>query len=157
MSIVESAMPLPEVGAPEVGTTEALPDATPTPTPDPRFEELYQKLKDLIANKGNFALNLADICIGLMQSCEGYTEVPGPEKKALIVAVVQKYADEDSGNVASVFIDMLPGLIDAFVAVDKHRLVIITKEPKSCCLDICRIFSNASRSNAGANTPAGSK
>jgi hypothetical protein len=147
MSNTESAVALPS----------EEPNSTPTPTPDPRFDELYRKLKELIAHKGNFALNLADICIGLMQSCEGYTEIPGPQKKALIISVVQKYADEDSGNIASVFIDMLPGLIDAFVEVDKHRLVIITKEPKSCCLNICHIFSNASRANTGVEARGATK
>jgi hypothetical protein len=110
-------------------------------------EALYAQLKELVAKDGLSPLNISRVCVMLMQESEKYSELKGQEKKALILSVVQRYADEDSGNFSSVFIDMLPDLIDTFIAVDKHRLVIAKKEGKGCCIDICNIFTkNASKS-----------
>ncbi len=105
--------------------------------------ELYAQFKELISKEGLTPLNISRICVSLMQATERHTELKGHEKKELILNVVKRYADEDSGNFSSVFIDMLPDLIDTFVAVDKHRLVIANKEAKGCCIDICNIFSKS--------------
>lgn len=73
-------------------------------------------------------LNVMFVVTGLMQLAEKYSHLSGPQKKELVLQALQKYLDQNPSH--DISLPMIPGFIDASVAIDKGEIKI--KLPTSC-------------------------
>lgn len=114
--------------------SEAQPEA---PVPAEVVDAFYAELEALVSEDGFTPLNYVRICLNLIAIAEENLSLSGLQKKALVLAVVQRYADKDDGHLLSSFIDLTPALIDNFIAVDKGELKIhASKASVKGCLGI---------------------
>lgn len=103
------------------------------------IDELYRQLLEFKEKHGISLSNITRLCLYLMSYIETRKELKGKQKKELIMAVFQKYADMDEGHIYSPIVDMLPDMIDVIVSVNNKEIKLDTS-PKSLfksCFGVC--------------------
>ena len=112
------------------------------------FDRLYQKMQE-VAKNGVTSRNITGIVLTLMQSVQTIGNLNGPQKKEIVIDVVNKFISENINNESvkhdlQIFTNLtLPPLIDEFVALNNRETRIKFKncirKIISRCLRCCKL------------------
>jgi hypothetical protein len=97
-------------------------------------DRLYGELNSMIGSGTVTANNIVTVVISLMKIVERYREVKGPQKKAVILRVMDRFIKDRIGNtqeaetISILLQTIIPPLIDTLVSVDTQKLKIKTKK-----------------------------
>ena len=83
-------------------------------------------------------LNIVQVTTYLMQVVERYPRLTGPERKQILLDVLEEYIDsnlsqEQAEELAPILGFVLPSVIDALISVDSKERVIQTKRCVASC------------------------
>ena len=114
---------------------------------------LRKELGRILGNSELTPINLAFVCVNLMHVADSLNGLSGSAKKDLLVYVLQQYVDDPS-NPCSLSLELLPGMIDTFVSVDRGELVVRVKPEKLVrgCLAFCASASAKSDNSQSIKT-----
>ena len=140
--------------ASESTTTSDIKVEITTSTPTEKTQTgLEKELFDLITTRwGDYKLPTTTITltpdtllatsITLIQHCEQYQNIRGLDRRAAVMTILNYSIDfyqtndkisQDSAQIAKTFIkDILPGIIDSLIAIDKGAIQISQKQRESC-------------------------
>jgi hypothetical protein len=97
-------------------------------------EKLYNNMKSIMGGSEITTGNITGILLSLMQIVEKYENISGEQKKAIILSTLFKFLDdsslEDDDKIQLKILvqTTLPSVIDAFVSLDKSKMVIKLKK-----------------------------
>jgi hypothetical protein len=97
-------------------------------------DTLINSIEGMIHGEIN-ALNIFSITVNLMQLVEKYPKMRGPEKKALVILVIQKLIKKYASDEA--LLSLIPAFIDQAISIDKGKVTINVDEAASSCLSAC--------------------
>lgn len=95
-------------------------------------DRLYVVLNKIIGPENNLnTLNIVTIIVTLMQIVDKFKDVKGPQKKVVIITVLDKYVresmdatKEETKSIRLIIDKTIPTLIDTLISVDKKTLSI---------------------------------
>ena len=91
-------------------------------------DTLLDSLNDLVKDDGLTILNIASIVVSLMKIAEKFPNVPGSQRKKLIMEVLVRFKTEHPD--CTIDLGLVASMIDVMVSIDKGELSI--HEVKSC-------------------------
>lgn len=106
-------------------------------------ERLYEELLTIIGNQKLNSRNVITITLSLMQIVDGYEEVHGVQKKAVIMNILDRWIDskvedEQEKMELKLLVKMtLPSVIDGFIAIDRKQLQIKMKKGFKSLIGCC--------------------
>jgi hypothetical protein len=105
------------------------------------FDKLYAELKANIGEESITPMNIVSIVVTLMKIVERFEDLPGVQKKQLILDTLVKYVKDELDGVAENIVVRIieltvPTLIDAFISVDKKKVTIKVQDAKVDPLNI---------------------
>ena len=82
------------------------------------------------------ALNIATVCLNLMQLVEKAPNLKGSEKKKLVLDTIEKYLSTSGGDLG--LLSVVPSFMDNMISLDKGTVTIsLTPENvETCCMGI---------------------
>lgn len=106
--------------------------------------DLLNKLENMLDGQGLTTLNIAMICLQLMQMVERYPRLKGSQKKELVTHVLRHYLEKHDGDL--LLLDFLDGFIDTSVQLDRGELVIKADlaEAAACCCGLLALGAKRS-------------
>ena len=116
--------------------------------PKSSVENLYRELKQLLNGSKLTEGNVVSILISLMRFIDTFPNLRGYQKKLVIleamnIMIDDQYKDDPEHclNLKTLVSMTLPGVIDAFVEIDKKKINIKIKKSINnlikCCCSIC--------------------
>ncbi len=93
----------------------------------------FIKIVEGSEGKGITPLNIASLCLNVMQIAGRFVSLRGLEKKQVVLGVFDRYISEHPD--ASILVSILPNMIDLFVSVENKELKINVNP--SNCFKIC--------------------
>lgn len=110
---------------------------------DKIIDDIYNIFKDVIGTNGINVSNIAVVVVSLMQIVEKYGKLKGPQKKQIVLSVLNRTVDnfvtdaDESEKLKLLLSISIPSLIDTFISMDKGEIVINVKKYSrklfSCC------------------------
>lgn len=97
-------------------------------------DSLISNIESMIHGEIN-TLNIFTITINLMQLVEKYPKMKGPEKKGLVILVIQKLIKKYASDEA--LLSLIPPFIDNVISVDKGKISINIEEAATSCFSLC--------------------
>ena len=111
--------------------------------PEGAANRTYQELKKVLGGEKLTPSNVTIILVSMMQVVEGYTDLKGPQKKAVILDAINHLIDDqvqdpNDKNVLQILVRAtLPTVIDTLVSIDRRELSIKVKKVFNCILKCC--------------------
>ena len=105
-------------------------------------DQLYEQVKTTIDTKVITAASAVNIITATMAMVESMCAAPGPQKKALVLHIIDRLVDEipaereDKLAIKNAIALLAPSIIDSIVAVSKGQVAINLPGGKACCV-IC--------------------
>jgi len=96
-------------------------------------EKLVDDASNIIGNGVISHSNIITILLRFMQTVEKYKDMDGDQKKNLVLYVLNRYIEENVNNDTKatelkLLVNLtLPTLIDTFIAIDRKKIIIKTK------------------------------
>ena len=107
-------------------------------------ERMYEELKKVVGDGKLTTTNVITILVNLMQTVDGYVDLKGVQKKAVVLEAILHLIEEEvqdeteKEQFKQLVLLTLPSVVDSFVKLDKKKLKIKTKKVISnfmqCCL-----------------------
>ena len=119
-----------------------LGDATVT-FPRVAAERMYEELKKVVGDGKLTTTNVITILISLMQTVDGYVDLKGAQKKAVVLEAILHLIEEEvqdateKAQFKQLVLLTLPSVVDNFVQLDKKKLKIKTKRVINSFLNCC--------------------
>lgn len=111
--------------------------------PEKATERLYGELKEIVGERTVDRENIVEIALALMKLVEHYPDLKGPQKKQLIIHVLNTFiadtvADPTEAELIEGIVKFtLPALIDTVVSIDKKEVQVKVRKGirklLSCC------------------------
>lgn len=101
---------------------------------------LYSQLRDIMHNVDISYSNIIGIVVELSKTAERMRDVPGLEKKFLVINAIRNYIlhdsiDNENQKSLLAFVDhTLPNLIDLMIVLDKSEFMIKMKKKCLFCI-----------------------
>ncbi|CAH6420193.1 Hypothetical protein UVM_LOCUS74 [uncultured virus] len=144
----EPAPAVPAAAAPAVEPAIAsAPAAASASEATAEFDRLFSAVKQSVASRKLSPSNIVIVATQAMQLVERSTALSGPEKKELVVSVLERLIDElptvapqDANDYRDLLMFVkvsLPSVIDAIVAASRQKLSL-NKLGQSSCFACCR-------------------
>jgi hypothetical protein len=105
-------------------------------------ERMYEELKKIVGDGKLTTTNIIITLVSLMQTVDGYADLKGEQKKAVVLEAIIHLIDEtvqesDKASFKQLVLLTLPSVVDNFVKLDKKKLKIKTKKVISSFLRCC--------------------
>ena len=106
-------------------------------------ERMYEELKKVVGDGKLTTTNVITILVSLMQTVDGYVDLKGAQKKAVVLEAILHLIEEEVQDVTEkeqfkqLVLLTLPSVVDNFVNLDKKKLKIKTKKVINSCLSCC--------------------
>ncbi len=97
-------------------------------------DSLISNIESMIHGEIN-TLNIFSITVNLMQLVEKYPKMKGPEKKALVILVIQKLIKKYASD--QTLLSLIPAFIDQAISIDKGKVTINVEEATASCFSLC--------------------
>jgi len=94
-----------------------------------RETKLANAIKDVQLDSSN----ILETCFKLMNVAESFVDLPGPEKKKMVLDSLMAFAK--SRNVPDIILSLIPSFIDMAIAIKNGDLTFdkVEKQVKACC------------------------
>jgi hypothetical protein len=100
-------------------------------------DSLVNAVGNMLGNEKQInALNVATVCLNLMQIVERVPKLKGAEKKKLVLDTIEKFLTSSGGDLG--LMAVVPSFMDSMVSIDKGTVTIsLTPENvETCCMGI---------------------
>lgn len=99
------------------------------------FDKLYSELKTSVAADTITPMNIVSIVVNLMKFVDQFEDLPGDQKKQLILDILVKYVKDELDGVDETIVVRIieltvPTLIDTFISVDKKEITFKSQDKK---------------------------
>ena len=106
-------------------------------------ERMYEELKKVVGDGKLTTTNVITILVSLMQTVDGYVDLKGAQKKAVVLEAILHLIEEEvqdeteKEQFKQLVLLTLPSVVDNFVKLDKKKLKIKTKKVINSFLNCC--------------------
>ena len=105
-------------------------------------ERMYEELKKIVGDGKLTTTNIITTLISLMQMVDGYADLKGAQKKAVVLEAILHLIDEtvpenEKEQFKQLVLLTLPSVVDNFIKLDKKKLKIKTKKVFNSFLRCC--------------------